>query len=836
MTDESTADTGRDFIRDIVAADLASGKHKSIVTRFPPEPNGYLHLGHAKSICLNFGLAVEYGGRCHLRFDDTNPVKEEQEYIDAIKRDGAWLGFDWGKNLFHASDYFELLSGWAEDLIRAGKAYVDDQTPTEMRENRGTLTEPGKDSPFRDRPIEENLDLFRRMRAGEFPNGARVLRAKIDMASGNINLRDPVMYRILYAHLPRTGTEWKIYPSYDYAHGQSDAIEGITHSVCTLEFEDHRPLYEWIIANLKVPSPPHQYEFARLNLTYSVLSKRVLTRLVQDRHVAGWDDPRMPTLAGLRRRGVPAAALREFVKRIGGAKANSVVDAGMFEVAVREVLNKSAQRRMAVLKPLKLVIENYPEGETEQLEAVNHPDDPVAGTRKLSFGRELYIEQDDFMENPPKKFFRLSPGAEVRLRYAYFVTCKEMVKDASGNVVELRCTYDPASRGGNAPDGRKVKATIHWVSAADAIEAEVRVYHPLFAKPDPRGGEVCAAAAAAAVTIALACLARHRPVAFPLIAGIAGIAAGFAVATAQTARIAHPVLRAPVGSATLSGHVARREGRERADRITVRVMTLDARRIDGKPERVRLAIRKDTAPPVGSFVSLKAQLSPPLPPLRPGGYDFARDMYFQEIGASGYALGRITVTPPPKDGGWWLHYAAFLAATRGTIDRRIHAVLDGDRGAIASALITGTRDAISTPVNDAMYISSLAHVLSISGYHMAVVAGIVFFVIRGALALVPGLALRRPIKKWAALAALGAELFYLLLSGSAVATQRTFIMIGIVLIGVMMDRPALAFRTITLAAFGVLLLAPQAVAHPSFQMSFAATLALVAGYQHGLPF
>ena len=491
--DAEAAEPGRDFIREIVKADLDAGRVGAVVTRFPPEPNGYLHIGHAKSICLNFGIAQEFGSRCHLRFDDTNPVKEEQEYIDAIKRDVAWLGFDWGKNLFHASDYFEQLYGWAEDLIRAGKAYVDDQTPTEMRENRGTLTEPGKDSPFRDRPIEENLDLFRRMRAGEFPNGARVLRAKIDMASGNINLRDPVMYRILHAHHPRTGTEWKIYPSYDYAHGQSDAIEGITHSVCTLEFEDHRPLYDWFIANLKVPSTPHQYEFARLNLTYSVLSKRVLTRLVQDRHVAGWDDPRMPTLAGLRRRGVPAAALREFVKRIGVAKANSVVDAGMFEFAVREVLNKSAQRRMAVLKPLKLVIENYPEGETEQLEAVNHPDDPVAGTRKLSFGRELYIEQDDFMENPPKKFFRLSPGAEVRLRYAYFVTCKEMVKDASGNVVELRCTYDPATRGGNAPDGRKVKATIHWVSAADAIEAEVRVYHPLFAKPAPRGGEDFAA-------------------------------------------------------------------------------------------------------------------------------------------------------------------------------------------------------------------------------------------------------------------------------------------------------------------------------------------------------
>lgn len=491
--DGGAIDAGRDFIRDIVKADLDAGRVAQVVTRFPPEPNGYLHIGHAKSICLNFGIAQEFGGRCHLRFDDTNPVKEEQEYIDAIKRDVAWLGFDWGKNLFHASDYFEQLYTWAEDLIRAGKAYVDDQSPEEMRVNRGTLTEPGRNSPFRDRAVEENLNLFRRMRAGEFLNGARVLRAKIDMASGNINLRDPVMYRILHAHHPRTGTEWKIYPSYDYAHGQSDAIEGITHSVCTLEFEDHRPLYDWFIANLKVPSTPHQYEFARLNLTYSVLSKRVLTRLVQDKHVAGWDDPRMPTLAGLRRRGVPAAALREFVKRIGVAKANSVVDAGMFEFAVREVLNKSAQRRMAVLKPLKVVIENYPEGKSEELDAVNHPDDPAAGTRKITFGREIYVEQDDFMENPPKKFFRLSPGAEVRLRYAYFITCKEVVKDASGNVVELRCTYDPATKGGNAPDGRKVKATIHWVSAKDAITAEVRVYHPLFAKPDPCGGKDFAA-------------------------------------------------------------------------------------------------------------------------------------------------------------------------------------------------------------------------------------------------------------------------------------------------------------------------------------------------------
>ena len=490
---DGTAEPGRDFIRDIVKADLDAGRVKSVVTRFPPEPNGYLHIGHAKSICLNFGIAEEFGGRCNLRFDDTNPVKEEQEYIDAIKRDVRWLGFDWGDNLYHASDYFERLYGWAEDLIRAGKAYVDDQSPDEMRASRGTLTEPGKNSPFRDRPVEENLDLFRRMRAGEYPNGTRVLRAKIDMASGNINLRDPVMYRILHANHPRTGTAWKIYPSYDYAHGQSDAIEGITHSVCTLEFEDHRPLYDWFIENLNVPSKPHQYEFARLNLTYTVLSKRVLTLLVRDGHVTGWDDPRMPTLAGLRRRGVPPGALRDFVKRIGVAKANSVVDVGLFEFSIREALNRSAQRRMAVLKPLKVVIENYPEGQSEELEAVNHPDDPAAGSRKITFGRELFIEQDDFMENPPKKFFRLSPGTEVRLRYAYFVTCKEVVKNAAGEVVELRCSYDPATKGGNAPDGRKVKATIHWVSAKDSVPAEVRLYNPLFAKPDPTGGEGFAA-------------------------------------------------------------------------------------------------------------------------------------------------------------------------------------------------------------------------------------------------------------------------------------------------------------------------------------------------------
>jgi glutaminyl-tRNA synthetase len=491
-TDETVTEAGRDFIRDIVAGDLAAGRHKTVVTRFPPEPNGYLHVGHAKSIVLNFGIAEEFGGRCHLRFDDTNPAKEEQEYIDAIERDVRWLGFDWGRHLYHASDYFEQLYEWAEHLIRSGKAYVDDQTPGEMRVNRGTLTEPGKNSPFRDRTGEENLDLFRRMRAGEFKNGARVLRAKIDMAAGNINLRDPTLYRILNAPHPRTGTKWHIYPSYDFAHGQSDAIEGITHSICTLEFEDHRPLYDWFIQNLPVPARPHQYEFARLNITYTLLSKRVLTELVRGGHVAGWDDPRMPTLAGLRRRGVPPAAIREFVKRVGVAKANSTVDVAMFEHAVRDVLNRTALRRMAVLRPLKVVIENYPEGQTEELEAANHPDDPAAGTRRIRFGRELYIEQDDFMENPPKKFFRLSPGAEVRLRYAYFITCHEVVKNAKGEVVELRCTYDPATKGGNAPDGRKVKATMHWVAAADAVTAEVRLYNPLFTNPDPNAADFAA--------------------------------------------------------------------------------------------------------------------------------------------------------------------------------------------------------------------------------------------------------------------------------------------------------------------------------------------------------
>jgi glutaminyl-tRNA synthetase len=434
-------------------------------------------------------VAEEFGGRCHLRFDDTNPTKEEQEYIDAIERDVRWLGFDWGEHLYHASDYFERLYEWAEHLIRAGKAYVDDQSPEAMRIARGTLTEPGKNSPFRDRTVDENLDLFRRMRAGEFQNGARVLRAKIDMASGNINLRDPVLYRILHASHPRTGTAWTIYPSYDYAHGQSDAIEGITHSICTLEFEDHRPLYDWLLENLPVPSHPHQYEFARLNLTYTVLSKRVLTTLVRDGHVSGWDDPRMPTIAGLRRRGVPPAAIRDFVKRIGVAKANSVVDANLLDFSIREVLNKTVMRRMAVLRPLKVVIENYPDGQSEELDAANHPDDAAAGSRRIRFGRELFIEQEDFMENPPKKFFRLSPGTEVRLRYAYFITCRDVVKNAAGEIVELRCTYDPATKGGNAPDGRKVKATLHWVSAAHAKTAEVRLYNPLFLKPDPSGGE-----------------------------------------------------------------------------------------------------------------------------------------------------------------------------------------------------------------------------------------------------------------------------------------------------------------------------------------------------------
>jgi glutaminyl-tRNA synthetase len=493
MNDKETpANEPRDFIRDIIQADLATKKHGTIVTRFPPEPNGYLHIGHAKAIALNFGVAEEFGGHCNLRFDDTNPAKEEQEYIDAIERDVRWLGFDWHEHLYHASDYFDQLYQWAEHLITTGKAYVDDSSAEELHAMRGTLTEPGRESPYRNRSVDENLDLFRRMKDGEFPNGARVLRAKIDMASGNINMRDPVLYRILHEEHPRTGNKWHIYPTYDFAHGQSDAIEGVTHSICTLEFEDHRPLYEWFLDNLPVPSRPRQYEIARLNIGYTVMSKRFLLQLVKDGRVAGWDDPRMPTLAALRRRGVPPAALREFVRKAGVARANSTVDIQMYEHAVRDHLNKVAQRRMGVLRPLKIVIENYPEGKTEELEAINNPEDPSAGTRRIAFGRELYVERDDFMENPPKKFYRLSPGREVRLRYAYFVTCREVVKNAASEVTELRCTYDPATRGGNAPDGRKVQATLHWISAADAVSAEVRLYNQLFAKPDPNVAEFAA--------------------------------------------------------------------------------------------------------------------------------------------------------------------------------------------------------------------------------------------------------------------------------------------------------------------------------------------------------
>jgi glutaminyl-tRNA synthetase len=489
---DSAPEAGRDFLRDIIDRDRAEGRVATVVTRFPPEPNGYLHIGHAKSIWVNFGIAEEYGGRCHLRYDDTNPAREAQEYIDAIERDVRWLGFDWGVHLHHASDYFAQLYEWGEALIRAGHAFVCDLTADEVHAMRGTLTEPGRESPYRNRSVEQNLDLFRRMRAGEYPNGAHTLRAKIDMAAGNINLRDPVLYRILHAPHPRTGTQWCIYPTYDFAHGQSDSIEGVTHSLCTLEFEDHRPLYDWLLEHLPTPSRPHQYEFARLNLAYTVLSKRVLTRLVQEGHVAGWDDPRMPTLAGLRRRGVPPEAIRAFVRSAGIARANSVVDPAMFDHAVRDRLNKTALRRMAVLRPLKLVIENY-EGSGEALEAANHPDDAASGTRTVRFTRELYIERDDFLENPPKKFFRLSPGREVRLRYAFFVTCTSVVKDGDGEVVEVRATYDPATRGGNAPDGRKVQATIHWVSAEESIAAEVRLFNPLFTRPDPgAGGDVFA--------------------------------------------------------------------------------------------------------------------------------------------------------------------------------------------------------------------------------------------------------------------------------------------------------------------------------------------------------
>ena len=484
---EGTDGERQDFIREIVREDLATGKHSEVVTRFPPEPNGYLHIGHTKSILLNFGIAGEFGGRCHLRFDDTNPIKEELEYIESIKEDVLWLGCNWGEHLYHASDNFEQLFDWAEDLVRAGKAYVDDLSAEEIRAHRGTLTEPGTPSPYRDREADENLELLRAMRDGEYPDGARVLRAKIDMAAGNINLRDPVLYRIVRATHPRTGDRWCIYPTYDYAHGQSDAIEQITHSLCTLEFEDHRPLYDWLVDNLPVPSKPRQIEFARLNLTYTVLSKRRLLQLVTGGHVTGWDDPRMPTISGIRRRGYPPAAMHDFIDRVGLAKRNSVVDLGMLEHCVRTELNRTAERRMGVLRPLKVVIENYPEDASEELEAINNPEDSTAGTREVPFARELYIEQADFMEDPPKKFFRLAPGREVRLRYAYFITCREVIKDDAGEIVELRCTYDPATRGGDSPDGRKVKATLHWVSAAHAVAAEVRLYDHLFNRPDPGG-------------------------------------------------------------------------------------------------------------------------------------------------------------------------------------------------------------------------------------------------------------------------------------------------------------------------------------------------------------
>jgi glutaminyl-tRNA synthetase len=471
------------FIRDEVIRDLEARRFTGVVTRFPPEPNGYLHIGHAKAICLDFGLAQEFGGRCHLRFDDTNPTKESQEYVDSIMRDVRWLGFDWGPHLYYASDYFEPLYAWAVQLIKAGKAYVDELTADEMREHRGTLTEGGRESPYRHRPVEESVDLFARMRAGEFPDGGKTLRAKIDMASGNINLRDPVMYRIRRATHHRTGDAWCIYPMYDWAHGESDSIEGVTHSLCTLEYEDHRPLYDWYLQALGIYAP-RQIEFARLNLSYTVMSKRKLLTLVEDGVVSGWDDPRMPTLAGLRRRGYTPESLRDFADRIGIAKADNLVDVALLEHCVREDLNKRAQRRMAVLRPLKLVIENYPEGQVEEFDAVNNPEDPSAGTRRVPFSRELWIEQDDFRETPPPKYFRLAPGTEVRLRYAYIVKCTAFTHAPDGSIAEVRCTYDPDSRGGDSR-GRKVKGTIHWVSAAHAVDAEVRLYDTLFGKPKP---------------------------------------------------------------------------------------------------------------------------------------------------------------------------------------------------------------------------------------------------------------------------------------------------------------------------------------------------------------
>ncbi|MBM3771851.1 MAG: glutamine--tRNA ligase/YqeY domain fusion protein [Acidimicrobiia bacterium] len=472
-----------DFIRQIITDDLAAGAHTHIATRFPPEPNGYLHIGHAKSICLNFGVALEYRGTCNLRLDDTNPTKEDVEYVEAIKEDVRWLGFTWNAELY-ASDYFEQLYGFAVTLIQRGLAYVDSLTADQIREYRGTLTQPGRNSPYRDRSSEESLDLFGRMRAGEFPDGAHVLRAKIDMASPNLNMRDPALYRIRHASHHRTGDAWCIYPMYDYAHPLSDAIEGITHSLCTLEFEDHRPLYDWLVEHLIEGERPQQIEFARLNLNYTVMSKRKLLQLVQQKHVSGWDDPRMPTISGLRRRGYTPESIRGFCSRIGMAKKENVIDVAQLEHSVREDLNKRAPRVMVVLDPLKVVITNYPEGQVEEVDVINNPEDPSAGTRKVAFSRELYVERDDFMEDPPNKFFRLAPGREVRLRCAYFVKCQGVVKDASGKVIELRCTYDPATRGGDAPDGRRVKATLHWVSAAHALPVRVRLYDRLFSVED----------------------------------------------------------------------------------------------------------------------------------------------------------------------------------------------------------------------------------------------------------------------------------------------------------------------------------------------------------------
>ncbi|HPS03441.1 MAG TPA: glutamine--tRNA ligase/YqeY domain fusion protein [Candidatus Sumerlaeota bacterium] len=484
-SNEAEMSEASDFIREIITADLKAGRNDGrVVTRFPPEPNGYLHIGHAKSICLNFGIAQEFGGRCHLRFDDTNPSKEEDEFVQSIQEDVRWLGFDWAEHLYFASDYFEQMYEWAVDLIRKGKAYVCDLNADEMRDYRGSLVHPGKDSPYRNRSVEENLDLFERMRAGEFPEGSKTLRAKIDMASPNVNLRDPVMYRILKVAHHRAGDKWCIYPMYDWAHGLEDSIETVTHSICTLEFQDHRPLYDWYIDALDIYHP-RQYEFARLNLTYTMLSKRRLQLLVQEGHVSGWDDPRMPTISGLRRRGYTPEAMRSFCQRIGVAKTDSTVDMALLEHCLREDLNKRALRYMGVLHPIRVVIENYPEGQVEYLEAVNNPEDPEAGTRQVPFSKVLYLEREDFMEEPPKGFFRLSPGREVRLRYAYFIKCESVVKDENGEIVELRCTYDPETRGGHAPDGRKVKTTLHWVSADHAVPAEVRLYGTLFTKEFP---------------------------------------------------------------------------------------------------------------------------------------------------------------------------------------------------------------------------------------------------------------------------------------------------------------------------------------------------------------